>query len=267
MGLGPTAAAQAGGGAPGGPDSTALRRRAGAAAQVFVEDPAQPVLDSDDAHHLVRVLRLRPGEPVVAADGRGRWCMCRLAGGPAATAARDAGLDGAGLLCPDGPVESELPARPALTVAFVPAKGDRPEWVVQKLTELGVDRIVPLTSERSVVRWEGQRADRGVDRLRKVARQAAAQSRRCWLPEVSGVRPFEWVSSAGGWLAELGGRPPGPDTTLVAVGPEGGWSPGELAAAGGRTMGLGPTVLRSETAAVAAGALLVALRAGTVAGT
>jgi len=55
----------------------------------------------------------------------------------------------------DGAVQFEDPPTPALTVAFAPTKGERPEWVVQKLTELGVDRIVPMISERSVVRWEG----------------------------------------------------------------------------------------------------------------
>ena len=68
--------------------------------------------------------------------------------------------------------------RPELTVVFAPVKGERPEWVVQKLTELGIDRIVPLRSERSVVRWTGQRGQATVERLRRVAREAAAQCRR-----------------------------------------------------------------------------------------
>ena len=70
-------------------------------------------------------------------------------------------------------------------MAFAPVKGERPEWVVQKLTELGIDRIVPLFSERSVVRWSGARGQATVERLRRVAREAAAQCRRVWLPEVS----------------------------------------------------------------------------------
>lgn len=242
-----------------GPDGDGAADRAAAAAQVFVADPSAPVPDDDDARHLTRVLRLRPGEAVVAADGRGRWCRCRFRGG----------ADQSRLLEPDGPMVLERAPAPALTVAFAPAKGDRPEWVVQKLTELGVDRIVPLAAARSVVRWEGDREARALERLSKVAREAAAQSRRVWLPEVAGVATLAALvgrtAADGGAvrLAQLGGEPPSADDRVVAVGPEGGWAPGELSL-GCRALGLGPAVLRAETAAVAAGVLLVSLRAGTV---
>ena len=87
---------------------------------------------------------------------------------------------------------------PALTVAFAPIKGERPEWVVQKLTELGIDRIVPLRSERSVVRWTAQRGQAAVERLRRVAREAAAQCRRVWLPEVAETVAFADLAMLGG---------------------------------------------------------------------
>ena len=153
-------------------------------------------------------------------------------------------------------------------MAFAPAKGDRPEWVVQKLTELGVDRIVPLAADRSVVRWGTGRAERALERLRRVAREAAAQSRRTWLPEVEPVTTVAGLVATSGEhggvrLAQMGGGPPAPGDRTVAVGPEGGWSPDE-AGLGGAPLGLGPTVLRAETAAVAAAVLLVSLRAGTV---
>src|SRR6202034_26105 len=148
--------------------------RAGAAAQVFVADPARPVLSRGDLHHLTTVLRLRSGEEVVAGDGRGAWCLCRFQGGP---------VDEGTALELDGDVRREAPEAVPVTVAFAPAKGDRPEWVVQKLTEVGVDRIVPLVTDRSVVRWSGTRGVRVLERLRKVVREAAAQSRRSWLPE------------------------------------------------------------------------------------
>jgi 16S rRNA (uracil1498-N3)-methyltransferase len=239
--------------------------RAAAAAQVFVDDPSQPDVHPDDRRHLERVLRLRAGEVVVASDGRGRWCRCRLS-----DRAGGSGRDGRFWLEPEGPVAVEDPPTPPLTVAFAPAKGDRPEWVVQKLTELGVDRMVPLAADRSVVRWDGDRADRALARLRRVSREAAAQSRRVWLPEVTEVRTVaELVRSIDVGeclaLAQLGGDPPAPGTTLLAVGPEGGWSPEELAL-DLRHVSLGPWVLRSETAAVAAGSILAALRAGTVVG-
>ena len=96
-----------------------------------------------------------------------------------------------------GRCKSEAALEPALTVVFAPTKGERPEWVVQKLTELGIDRIVPLRSERSVVRWSGQRGQATAERLRRVAREAAAQCRRVWLPEVADTIAFEDLGALG----------------------------------------------------------------------
>jgi 16S rRNA (uracil1498-N3)-methyltransferase len=248
---------------PTGPTYAAITVRAAASAQVFVDDPAAPVLADDDAHHLGRVLRLRPGEEVIASDGRGRWARALWRGGPSLELVRDApGLGG------DGTVQSERPAGPALTVAFAPVKGERPEWVVQKLTELGIDRIVPLRSERSVVRWSGVRGRNTVEKLRRVAREAAAQCRRVWLPEITDTVGFGELRDLGGpgevVLAQLSGDRPSLHQRVVAVGPEGGWSSDELEA-GLPTVGFGLSVLRAETAAVTAGALLASLRTGTVA--
>ena len=240
-------------------DTEAPWRRA--AAQVLVEDLAAPELGPEDAHHLGRVLRLRAGDEVCATDGRGGWRSARF-------------VDG-GQLEPDGKVHTEARPGPELTVAFAPVKGDRPELVVQKLTEVGVDRIVLLETARSVVRWDGDRAAKQMARLRRVAREACGQSRRLWLPEVGlgrgapdgPVAPSSALSvlgAPGTVLAEPGGAPPGPGVTAVLVGPEGGWTAEELSAADGAGAGrctLGPHVLRSETAAIVAGALMVTLRA------
>ncbi len=240
----------------------ALAVRAAAAAQVFVADPAHPVVEAADVHHLVRVLRLRRGDAVVAADGAGRWSLCRVSG------AGDPSPDD--VVEVDGPVETDEAPEPPLTVGFAPAKGERPEWVVQKLTELGVDRMVPLLTERSVVRWEGVRGSRVLERLARVAREAAAQCRRTRLPELGPMTTLAAFAAAGGAgrstvaLAQLGGPPPTRLVTSVAVGPEGGWAPSELAL-GLDTVGLANQVLRAETAAVVAGALLGALRDGTLA--
>ena len=241
----------------------AITVRAAAAAQAFVDDPAHPQLDDDDVHHLGRVLRLRQGEEVIAADGRGRWARATWTGQAALAPLRDGvGVGG------DGAVQFEARLEPALTVAFAPVKGERPEWVVQKLTELGIDRIVPLQSERSVVRWSGERGRATVERLRRVALEAAAQCRRVWLPEVGDPVAFADLQTLGGpgqvGLAQLSGDRPAVSQHVVAVGPEGGWSAGELAS-GLPTVGFGLSVLRAETAAVTAGALLASLRTGTVA--
>jgi 16S rRNA (uracil1498-N3)-methyltransferase len=230
---------------------------------VFVSDPAAPILTQGDVHHLLDVLRLRPGELVVAGDGSGSWSPCRIAPGIEGRVRGPEDL--AVLLIPDGPVVRQPRATPEITVAFAPTKGDRPEWVVQKLTELGVDRIVPIRTARSVVRWDGERGRRAVAKLARVAREAAAQCRRTWLPEVDEVTTLVGLASATGVdpvLARPGGAPPTLFRT-VAVGPEGGWDPDEMTRFG-EGIGLGPTVLRSETAAVALGTLLCGLRSGVI---
>ncbi len=235
-----------------------------ASAMVFVDDPAAPVVATADLRHLLEVLRLRAGELVAVSDGAGRWAPCRVAADAPLQGSRRA--DPAGALVPDGPVRSAGRPTPEVTVAFAPTKGDRPEWVTQKLTELGVDRIVPLRTSRSVVRWDGERGVKAVERLRRVAREASAQCRRPWLPEVTEVCRLDQVTDLVGAplaLADAGGTAPHLDRPVLAIGPEGGWDDDERAAFG-PAVGLGPTVLRAETAAVVAGTLLCALRAGVV---
>ena len=146
-----------------------------------------------------------------------------------------------------------------------PEPGGADPQAVEMLTELGVDRIWLLVADRSVVRWEGDRAASHGERLGRVAREATMQCRRAWLPEVrAGVAVADAAAEPGAALAQPTGAAPSLDRPTVLVGPEGGWSEGELASAPA-LVALGPTVLRSETAAVAAGSLLVALRAGLVA--
>ncbi|MGC8513053.1 MAG: RsmE family RNA methyltransferase [Acidimicrobiales bacterium] len=221
---------------------------------MIVADISDPVLDAPDAHHLETVLRLRPGEPVGVTDGRGGYARCVYAG--------------RGAVRVDGPVSRQKERRPRLTVGFAPVKGDRPEWAVQKLTELGVDRIVAFDSARCVVRWDDTRADRHLERLRRVARSALMQSRQCWLPDIE-IAPAWRTLLAGSGPCEVALAQPGAPgmsskVCTVLVGPEGGWSDDELCDAP-TTVGLGAAVLRTETAAVAAGVLLAALRAGLVA--
>ncbi len=219
---------------------------------VFVADLERPELDDRDRHHLARALRLRPGDPLTISDGADRWRPARF--GPTVE--------------PDGPVETVVAPTPAVTVGLAPVKGTRPEWAVQKLTELGVDAIWLLVAERSVVRWDAERGKPGsgpAERLGRVAREAAMQSRRCRLPVLRVGVPFaEAVAAPGVVVADRDGGPADLARPVVLVGPEGGWSPAERAQAPA-TMGLGPTVLRAETAAVAAAVVLTALRAGTVA--
>lgn len=222
-----------------------LRRRP----LLFVSDLDQPELDPDDHHHLARVLRVRPGTPVTLADGTGRWRVGHFDRQPQALGdvVEAGGGDG-------GPL-----------VAFAPVKGDRPEWVVQKLTELGVATIVVVESERSVVRWTPDRAARHLERFALVAREACMQSRRLRLPSIEGLLPVaDVLRRPGVVVAEPAGRPPERRDAGLVIGPEGGWTPGELASAEGQVR-LPGEILRAETAAVVAGAVLVALRDGLVA--
>lgn len=214
-----------------------------AATQVFVADLDTPELSDEDAHHLQRVLRVGPGELVCAADGHGGWRLCHLERGE---------------LSPAGDVGHLVRPAPVLTVGFAPVKGGRPEWAVQKLTEVGIDRIVLLQTDRTVVRWDEDRARRHLARLSRVAREAAQQCRRLWLPELD-MMPLGRVDVAA-VLADAGGRPLDPSDHTVVVGPEGGWSREERA--GRDVVALADHVLRSETAAVVAGAAMTSLRLG-----
>ena len=210
---------------------------------MFVEDIENPALAVNDRHHLSNVLRLKTGESLTVCDGEGSWRVCRFAE----------------VIEPVGDVLVVPPPLSKITVGFSLIKGSRSELVVQKLTELGVDRIVPLVADRSVVFWDSQKAQNHFERFVRVSREAGMQSRRVHLPVLEPVSTFEEVAmSAEVVMAEAGGNPLSLDCSFVLIGPEGGWTENEL---GSRPRcSLGETVLRSETAAIAAGTLLTALR-------
>jgi 16S rRNA (uracil1498-N3)-methyltransferase len=216
-------------------------------AHVFVDDLTAPTLSDDDQHHLARVLRVRDGESVSASDGRGGWRLCQW---------RD------GEIHSTGEVQHVAEPTPRLGVAFVPVKGDRPEWAVQKLTEIGIDDIVVLApTRRAVVRWGD---DKHLRKLQVVAREAAMQSRRVWLPTVTGPESLaEVCARPGAAVADPAGEPliaePSPATSLIIIGPEGGFDADELTPSVHR-VSLGDTILRAETATLVAATLLATLR-------
>jgi 16S rRNA (uracil1498-N3)-methyltransferase len=217
--------------------------QADAATHVLVVDVEAPHLDSQSQHHLERVLRLRPGTPITVGDGRGMWRLVRF--GP--------------MLDPFGEIVHEPAPSPETTVACALAKSDKPDLVVQKLTELGVDRVVFFPATRSVVRWEGDRADRHVERLQRVAEAAVMQCRRAWSPNVSYVSDLRsLVGQPGVVRANLAGIQLTSNHTVVLIGPEGGWDPLDGVDAV-PSVGFGPNVLRAETAAIAAGAQLATI--------
>jgi len=241
---------------------------AGVSAPLFLVDalPSTPsyTLDGPEGHHAATVQRLRAGERLILADGRG------------GSATAEVVAVGKGSVEVTVTGRSHVPAAdPRLVVAQGIAKGDRGELAVQAMTEIGVDEILPWAASRSVAQWRGERGDRSRERWAATAREAAKQARRPWLPAVGGdpdcstkqvaarlagaAAAFVLHEEATSRLAaaEL---PPGGEVVLV-VGPEGGISDAELAAfeeAGAVAVRLGHEVLRTSTAGVAALAVLSA---------
>lgn len=218
----------------------ALRR---SSAHVLVDDlPDTLVLDDETEHHLTRVLRLGSGEVVSATDGRGGLRFY------------EARVDRTVELTATGPGTEHDRQRGDLTLVSAIPKGDRIDWLVQKTTELGVDRIVLVHAERSVVRWKADRVAKQLMRLQRIADEALRQSRRLHRVEVSGPVAAE-EALVGSVIAEPGGRALVGSDLRIAIGPEGGWTERELAVAG-EHVDLGPLILRTETAAVAATTLV-----------
>jgi 16S rRNA (uracil1498-N3)-methyltransferase len=225
-------------------------------------------LAAEEARHLVDVLRLGRGDEVFVFDGEGREYRCRVAEAGRAQALLE--------VCEE--VEAARPASPLrLTLCVALLKGEKFDLVVQKATELGVARLVPVVTKFADVRVkEGADGVRRLARWKRIALEAAKQSGRASLPELLGPTPFASVvrgeaieaSQCRLFFSERGGRGlvealsecPGELKRVAAlVGPEGGWAEEELEAArvgGWNVITLGGRVLRAETAAIVATALL-----------
>ncbi|HYN64099.1 MAG TPA: RsmE family RNA methyltransferase [Candidatus Limnocylindrales bacterium] len=207
---------------------------------------AQFPLPDEIAYQVTRVLRLHDGEQIVLLDGLGEAANARLLHGDCVVEWR-------------GPAGGETAHR--LTVSQALLRGDHLEPVIRHGTEIGIAAFRLFVSERCVVR---ELSPRKLDRLRAVAREAAEQSERGMVPEVSAPVPFaDALESTSVLLFERheGTRlstlePPGG----LVIGPEGGFTPDEVAAAeqaGTPIAGLGPRILRSESVAVAAAAVVL----------
>jgi 16S rRNA (uracil1498-N3)-methyltransferase len=227
------------------------------------------VVEGDEGFHAATVRRIRRGEHLVLGDGAGVLARCVV---------EEAGREGLQARVLDR--WQVPPARPSVTVVQALPKAERSELAVELATEAGADALVAWQAARCVARWDGARADKGLRRWRAVARAAAQQSRRAHIPLVDGVlstaalteRIGDVVASGGSVLAlhesaasqltDL--RLAQAKSVMLLVGPEGGIAPDELAAvtdAGAVAVRLGPTVLRTSTAAaVAIGALGVLTR-------
>ena len=210
-------------------------------------------VDGPRFHYLARVLRLAPGAEVTLFDGSGREAHATVTA-----------VTGEHLVLAVEPPQAV--AIPSSTVTLVVAllKGEKMDWVIQKTTELGVDVIAPVVAARAVVKLEAHRRDSRNQRWHRIAAEAARQCGRADVPSIVLPAAVEhaFESVAGDWRGfldpdgeplDLGALPPA-GAWAVAVGPEGGWSDEERAAAlrsGWKPISLGPRVLRAETAAIA----------------
>jgi 16S rRNA (uracil1498-N3)-methyltransferase len=221
----------------------------------------QVAFDADESRHLSRVLRLRPGDTVIATDGAGHDYTVRL---------NTVGTQATGSVLQVAARDAESP----LSVTLVQAipKGDRMETIIRTATELGVARVLPAVSARTVVRLDAAGWRERTRRWQRVAREATKQCRRAVVPEVEEPRPLaeRLVLAAAADVALCvweGEGPPlerilesaSPRTAVVLIGPEGGLADDEVAAArahGWTTVSLGSRILRTETAGPAMLAIL-----------
>ncbi|MFI6157279.1 16S rRNA (uracil(1498)-N(3))-methyltransferase [Kitasatospora sp. NPDC051170] len=219
-------------------------------------------LDGPEGRHAAAVKRLTAGEAVTLADGLGL--------GVDGTVAEVHGKDAIDVAV--AAVRREERPAPRIVVVQALPKGDRGELAVETMTEVGVDAVIPWAASRCITQWKGERGAKALAKWRATAREAGKQSRRLRFPEVGDLMttrqllPVLREAAFAAVLHEEGAEPlasaalpEGGDVVLV-VGPEGGVSPEELAAfaeAGAKPYRLGSSVLRTSTAGVAAGALLL----------
>jgi 16S rRNA (uracil1498-N3)-methyltransferase len=216
------------------------------------------------AEHVVRVLRMNPGEPLTVFNGDGNdYAAVIVAVGKREVMLRIEQVR---------PLANESPLQ--LTLAQGVARGEKMDLIVQKATELGVVRIVPLLTERSEVKLDAARAEKRLMHWRAVAASACEQSGRARLPEIAAALPLStWLTSlTGDGALRLALLPEAARSSrelrfngaggLLVVGPEGGLGERDinaLTAAGFDGLRLGPRILRTETAGLAALAALQAL--------
>lgn len=219
--------------------------------------PGEYTLDRQESRHAVQVLRLRAGDGVIVFDGKGRYAEALITGNDKdAVVVRVDGVR----------TEEHLPLM--LTIATAIPKGKRWQILVEKCTELGVDRIIPMITERGVAKGEGD-----IGKWRRWIIEAAKQSRRAWIPEITEPMPYSRAAALARdersmlLLADASGDHPQEyrdrlrrvGKVLVMIGPEGGFTEAEInecRQAGGRAVRLSPFVLRIETAAAAVCALI-----------
>jgi 16S rRNA (uracil1498-N3)-methyltransferase len=218
-------------------------------------------LTPEQQHYLYRVLRLTTGSQFIALDGQGQQWRAQLGPEP-----------GLAIATPQPPQDHAALPRPAITLAIALPKGNGFDQVVRQATELGVSRLQPILSERTLLQPSAAR----LDRWQRIAAEATEQSERLQQPQV--LPPLAWsdylaqlgrpgqawlcvTRQAAPHLLSLAQRGPLTDDLVIATGPEGGWTEAELAAALAaqfQPVSLGPLILRAVTAPLAALTLVAA---------
>ncbi|MFC4767433.1 16S rRNA (uracil(1498)-N(3))-methyltransferase [Effusibacillus consociatus] len=228
-------------------------------------------ITGDDVKHITRVLRLQPDAEVICADGTGSSYRVRLA---------ELGSDqviGDIVETLDEKVESQV----KLTLVQGLPKGDKMDLIVQKGTEVGVARFVPVETNRTIVQYDAKKENKRRERWQRIAKEAAEQAHRVVIPEIDEVTSFtKWLTqeassfdlvliayegeSGHGLRAVLNKRIESsinpPRSVAVIIGPEGGFDQQEVLLAeekGARAITLGPRILRTETAGVVAAAMIL----------
>ena len=224
-------------------------------------EPAELTLSADESHHLVAVNRARPGDTVVAFDGRGTEWICELAGDRKNAAVLKVRFR-----------QKAQPLPYEITLGQALPKGPSMDAIIRKATEIGAAHIVPLESERTQVHLDGGRSDRKIEKWSTAALEAAKQCGNPFLPDIAPVQQASaFMEAARGYdLKLIASLQPGakslkavlatfqavqgraPKKVLWLVGPEGDFTPAEMSLAktcGFEPITLGPLVLRCETAA------------------
>ena len=225
------------------------------------------ILPRDQAKHIENVLRLKNGEELIGFDGQGKEYILRLMG------KRDGALTAEIISVTEQNTEAAF----SITLVQGIAKGDKMDLIIQKAVEIGVKRIIPLMSENTVVRLPGEKAAKKVERWQTIAREACKQCRRNTVPQIDQAAGWDEVLPQTAGHAALmlyenevhnnlknvlrSGQDWLPTAQLfLFVGPEGGFAPAEVKAAreaGVITVGLGPRILRTETAGLVAASVIL----------
>jgi 16S rRNA (uracil1498-N3)-methyltransferase len=218
------------------------------------------IIDEEDRHHIVKVMRMQLGDQIICVDQNGKQAVCALAEITDTSVVAD--------VVQWKEIASELPI--SITIASGLPKGDKLEWIIQKGTELGAHQFLPFSAARSVVKWDEKKAAKKIDRWQKIAKEAAEQSHRAFLPEVFNSISFKELltkskdfnyklvafeeESRNGETAVFAStlrKMNKGDSLLLVFGPEGGLTDEEvqqLKYNDFEVCGLGPRILRTETA-------------------